>query len=147
MTSQESRQALVQEALTWLGTPYHASGQVKGAGTNCAQFIYGAAKNAGVFPSGTPEPRWYTPQLATHTRDERLIGYLHSYGAREIAEDAVQPGDVVVYRSGQAHGHIALIVSWPTIIHALAPAGCQLGNVADGQLGRMARKYFSFWSD
>ena len=147
MTAQESRQALVQEALTWRRTPYHASGNVKGVGTNCAQFIYGAAKNAGVFPPGTPEPRWYTPQLATHSREERLIGYLLAYGAREIAEHEVRPGDVVVYRSGQAHGHIALVVEWPTIIHALAPAGCQLGNVDDGQLGGMTRKYFSFWGN
>lgn len=147
MSAQESRQALVSEALTWLGTPYHASGNVKGAGTNCAQFIYGAAKNAGVLPPGAPPPRWYTPQLATHSREERLIAYLQSYGARETTGREVRPGDVVVYRSGQAHGHIALVVAWPMIIHALAPAGCQLGGIDDGQLGRMARKYFSFWGD
>ena len=32
---QRERENLVAEALTWLGTPYHHAGRVKGGGTDC----------------------------------------------------------------------------------------------------------------
>ena len=33
------REWLVAEALTWLGTPYHHAGRVKGGGTDCGMLI------------------------------------------------------------------------------------------------------------
>lgn len=144
-TEQQFRSALVDEALTWVGTPYRANGAVKHVGANCAMFLYCVAKDAGVFPADAAAPRWFTPQFATHSKEERVIHYLRAYGGVEISADAVKPGDVVAYKSGQAHGHVALVIDLPEIIHVLPGNGCQRGLVDEGRLGAFSRRYFTFW--
>lgn len=140
------RQAIAEEALTWIGTPYRNVGRIKGVGTNCAQFIYAVALAAGAIPADAPEPRWYTPQLATNSKEERLASYVLSYGAREIAQAEAATGDVVLFKSGLSHGHAALILDWPTIIHVLPPSGCQKGDAFEGQLGQFAKRYFTLFA-
>lgn len=146
MTESDFRAAIVAEALTWVGTPYHLNGCVRGVGSNCAAFLYAVAKASGAIGADAPAPRWYTPQLATHSKEERLIAYVLAYGAREIAEAEVKAGDIVLYKSGQAHGHAAIVLEWPRIVHVLSPWGCQTGNVGDGRLGAFTRRYFTLWS-
>lgn len=147
MTEAESkfRAAITAEALTWLGTPYHLSGCIKGVGSNCAAFLYAVAKASGAIEADAPAPRWYTPQLATHSKEERLVAYVLAYGAREITEHEVKAGDIVLYKSGQAHGHAAIVLDWPQIIHVLTPWGCQTGGVNDGMLRAFSRRYFTLW--
>ena len=145
MDEQTFRAAIAAEAVTWLKTPYHPSGALKGVGVNCAQLLYGVAKGAGVLPDDAPLPRWYTPQLATHSREERLIAYVLSYGAHEIPESEAKIGDIVLYRSGQAHGHAAILLDPPRIIHALSPRGCQYGSIDGGKLAAYSRRYFTLW--
>ena len=145
MTEQEFRSAIVAEARGWIGTPYHSCGGIKGVGVNCAMFLFGVASNAGVLAADAPQPRWYTPQLATNSKEERLIAYVTAYGAREIAEAEVRPGDIVLYKSGRAHGHAAIVTAWPEIVHALPIHGCQAGRIDEGRLGALARRYFTLW--
>jgi cell wall-associated NlpC family hydrolase len=145
MTETEFRAAIVAEAQEWIGTPYHANGALKGAGINCAQFLFCVAKNAQALSADAPQPRWFTPQLATHSKEERLIEYVTSYGCTEITEAEVKPGDIVLYKSGQAHGHAAIVLDWPQIIHVLPGHGCRMGNVDDGRMGAFSRRYFTLW--
>ena len=49
MTEHEQRQAVVAEALTWLGTPYHHRARVKGAGVDCGQLLAAVFEGAGVL--------------------------------------------------------------------------------------------------
>jgi cell wall-associated NlpC family hydrolase len=143
----EFRSAIAAEAMTWINTPYHASGAVKGVGVNCAQFLYLVAKNAGVIPADAPLPRWYTPQLATNSKEERLVAYVKSYGATEISEAEVKTGDIVLYKSGQAHGHAAIVLDWPEIIHVMPGVGCQMGTFDEGKIGALSRRYFTLWKE
>ena len=143
MTEREFRAAIVAEALTWIGTPYKLCGCIKGVGVNCAQLLFGVAKGAGIIPQSCPTPRWYTPQLATHSRDERLMRYFAAYGAREVNEP--QDGDIVLFKTGLAHGHAAIVTAWPEIVHCLPPHGCQLGRVDEGRLAQFKRRYFTLW--
>ncbi len=39
---------VVRVARTWLGTPYHHQGRVKGAGVDCAGLSVGVAKELGL---------------------------------------------------------------------------------------------------
>src|ERR1700748_1385569 len=102
MTEKEARAAVVAEAMEWRGTPYKLNGRIKGVGCNCAQLLYGVAIGSGAIPSKPPEPRWYSPQLHVHSKDERLIEYFKSYGAVQVKESEIQDGDIVLYRSGKS---------------------------------------------
>jgi hypothetical protein len=66
-TEAEFRSAIAAEALAWVDTPYHANGALKGIGVNCAQFPFHVALAAGAISADAPAPRWFTPQLATHS--------------------------------------------------------------------------------
>lgn len=147
MTIEEQRQAVVSEALTWVGTPYKDTGRIKGVAVNCAQLLYGVAKNAGVLADDAPEPRWFSSQLPFHTKDERIVQYVMAYGAVEIEESEVQPGDIVMYKIGNAHGHAAIVIDWPTrILHCCSPNGCYEGHgVREGFLSGKHRRYFTLW--
>lgn len=141
----EFRNALLAEARTWLGTPYHHHGSVKGVGVNCAQFLFEVGHNAGLFSDDMPKPRWYSPQLASNSKEERLINYVEAYGGLEIIQEQVKPADIVVYKTGQSHGHIAMVVDWPTIIHVIPPHGCQYSGVRDGRLAQFSMRFYTFW--
>ena len=47
---QEERERLVAEALSWLGTPYHHAGRIKGGGTDCGMLILQTFINVGLIP-------------------------------------------------------------------------------------------------
>lgn len=144
MTELEFRTAITEEAMTWKGTPYRKTGRMKQVGCNCAQFVYGVVTGAGALPNAQ-EPRWFTEQLAVHSKEERLLEYIKSYGGVEIEESDVKSGDLIVYKSGKGYGHCAIIISWPDIIHCLAPHGVQMGMFDEGRLHSFNRKYFTLW--
>lgn len=145
MTEDEFRSAIATEARTWIGTPYHPNGNLKGAGVNCAQFLYGAAKNAGVLPEDAPDPRKFTAQLAAKTKEERLVAYIAAYGGAEIPEGEVKTGDIVFYRVAGEHGHTAIVLDWPNVVHSMPLNGCQMGIVNEGSMGAKTRRYFTLW--
>lgn len=146
MTEEEFRNAIVQEALTWRGTPYRNSGTMKGVGCNCAQLLFGVAINSGAIPKDSPKPSYYSPQFSLNSKEERLLAVIDSYGAKEISEEQVKPGDIVVYKNGLSHGHAAIILSWPErIIHVLGPTGCQEAHGLGGVLRGMNRSFRTLW--
>src|SRR5581483_8301887 len=146
LSESEFRAAIVEEAKRWLRTPYKNTGCIRGVGTNCAMLVWGVASCAGVLAPDAPAPRWYTPQLHVHSKDERLIEYVKSYGAREV--DEPKPGDIVVYLSGQSHGHAGIVIQWPDlIVHTLPNIGCCYAHgIKEGRLAGMTRRYFSLWA-
>jgi cell wall-associated NlpC family hydrolase len=145
MTEDQFRSAIAAEAGTWANTPYHNSGALKGVGVNCAQFLYCVAKNAGVLPAGAPDPRKFTGQVAAVDKEERLAAYIAAYGGREITEAEVKTGDIVFYRVAGQHGHTAIVLQWPNVMHSMPLRGCQMGLVNEGQLGSKHRRYFTLW--
>ena len=48
------RETILREALTYLGTPYHAQGRMKGVGVDCATFLCEVYEKAGVIPHVDP---------------------------------------------------------------------------------------------
>jgi hypothetical protein len=146
MTESEGRAAIIEAGKKWLGTRYTNSGCLRGCGANCAMLLYGIARDAGVIAPEVPEPAWYSPQLHAHSREERLLKNIAQCGAVEILEDDAKPGDVVAYLTGQSHGHLALIVSWPLrIIQTTQANGCQYAHGREGTLAGCSMKFYSLW--
>jgi cell wall-associated NlpC family hydrolase len=117
------RNRIIEEARSWISTPYHDHASVKGrnGGVDCAQLIRCVFVNAGVVPDFTIP--YYSPQQFLHTDREDYMRTVLTF-AREIPEREALPGDVVLYKLGKAFGHGAIIIlpGWPAIIHASAPA-------------------------
>ena len=126
-----TREANVHEAQSWLGTPYHVGARVKGAGVDCATFLFAVykecglvpAEEEGVFTSDVQHPDWWA-----HTSEEkymfRIIRHAHKVvEAISYATLDAKPGNIVLSRAAgsRVYNHGAVVVRWPMVIHAVDP--------------------------
>lgn len=128
---------IVAEARTWLGTPYHHQGRVKGVGVDCAMLLCEVYHAVGLIPFIDPRP--YPPDWHLNRGEERYLAWVEDY-ANQV--EAAQPGDVALYRFGRTVSHAGIVVAWPTIVHAYRGEGCVL---ADGSKSGLARRFSGFW--
>jgi cell wall-associated NlpC family hydrolase len=139
------RQAVVAEAATWLRTPYHHMGRVKGSGVDCLMLLAEVYEAAGVI--GHVEVPFYPPDWHLHRGVERYLEGLMRH-AREIpntADSPPQPGAAVLFKFGRCFAHGAIVVAWPRLIHAWHNAGVVYADAGQGQLaGRTTRRFCPF---
>lgn len=140
MTETSARAALVAEALSWLGTPFHHQGRIKGAGVDCGMLVAEVYEQAGLTAHvETPE---YDLNWNRGGAEEI---YLSVVIDRLHEVDSPKPGDVVLFQMGRNFAHGAIVVEWPTIVHA-SRRGVELGNVEqDGLFAARTRRFFSLW--
>lgn len=149
----EERERVVAAAKTWLGTPYHHRGRVKGAGIDCLTILAETFAEAGLIPPA--HIPYYPKDWHLHRDAERYLDGLFQYAA-EI-EGPPLPGDIVLWRFGRCYSHGAIVVEWPMVIHAAA-GRCvvledaekatwltHIGENTDEQGKQRPRRYFSFW--
>lgn len=132
------RLAVLVEAETWCGTAYHHQGFVKGGGVDCAFLLVEVYHACGLIPKIDPRP--YPPDWHFHRDEERYLGWVEKY-AHPV--EVPQPGDVALYKFGRCLSHGAIVVEWPTIIHAMRGDGCV---IAAGDQGHLAGRVAGFWS-
>jgi cell wall-associated NlpC family hydrolase len=133
MTDLQDR--VLQEARTWLGTPWHHEADVKAAGVDCAMLLLRVFAAVGAIPAFDPRP--YPIDHMMHSGDERFLGWLNQHAA-EVTEGDPQAADVIVYRVGRCYSHGAIVAKWPHIIHAFRDERAVVLSRFD--VGRLANK-------
>lgn len=142
MTEQEQRDLVIKIAHTWLRTPYHHMGRVKGAGVDCAMLPAKVYEEAGLVPM--IKPAFYPIDWHMHRAEEWYMNTVLQY-AKETTVPGV--GDLVLYRLGRAYAHGAIIVQWPLVIEARHPKGVQLTDMSkDANYADREHKFFTLWS-
>jgi cell wall-associated NlpC family hydrolase len=149
-----ARERVVAAARSWLGTPYHTGGRLKGAGVDCLTLLAEVFAEAGVLPPVAIP--YYPHDWHLHRGDERYLAGLLRY-AREIMTPPL-PGDIALWKFGRCHSHGAIVVRWPVIIHAYIGRACTLENAdtalwlshigegGEGQGKPRPRKFFSVFA-
>jgi NlpC/P60 family putative phage cell wall peptidase len=137
------RAAIVAEARSWLGTPYHHCARLKGVGVDCAQLPAAVYHAVGLIPDLQPE---YSPQWMMHRDEEQYLSWVHPH-AREISRGDLLPGDLVMWKFGRTYSHSAIIIEKPTIIHAVNKANrVELGDMdRDANLNARPALYFTLF--
>ena len=69
-----TRAAVVAEARSWIGTPYHHAADVKGHGVDCAMLLVRVYCDLGLIEPFDPRP--YTRDWFLHRSEERYLGFL-----------------------------------------------------------------------
>lgn len=153
LSQDQQRAAVVTAARTWLGTPYHHAGRVKGAGVDCAMLLAETYAEAGVIAPVEIAP--YSPQWHQHRSAELYLAYVLER-AQEI-EGPPRPGDVALWKFGNCFSHGAIVMDWPMIVHAFLHRPVTLDNAETAQWlhrtaekagdrqGLRPRKFFSLW--
>ncbi|MGA7577862.1 MAG: hypothetical protein WBW52_06860 [Desulfobaccales bacterium] len=170
ITESGQRQAVLAEAESWIGTPFHHQGRVKGpqGGVDCAMLLLEVFLAAGVIKkeltvsSGQqsagaglkPAPTRsslipnYSQQWHLHRGEERYLETIRTLGGREINTTPLH-GDIAVWKIGRAYSHAAIVLLWPCIIHAAASPinACILDNalISALNLDRYPVKFLTVW--
>ena len=115
--SESVADAVVGEALSWLGTPYRHQGLHKGVGCDCIGLVLGIWRAVyGVEPE-LPGP--YAPDWAEAGGEERLLaGARRHFGEKPLTEMAA--GDLMVFR-WRPHlpsKHAGILVGQDHFVHA-----------------------------
>lgn len=147
MTEEEGRAAVVREAMSWIGTPYHSNAMVKGAGTDCAMLLLAVYSDIGLIPRFDPRP--YSPTWHIHRNEEMYMRYIMQHSS-EFAGPPL-PGDVVMFKIGKLFAHGAIVTQWPYVVHALAGAKVTWDDISKNTVGKRAlwtvpRRYFTLWA-
>jgi NlpC/P60 family putative phage cell wall peptidase len=127
------REAIVKEARTWIGTPFHHQGRMKGAGCDCIGMVLGALHRAGARSrvrdsAGNPiaftdfDQTDYAPDPNSQRLKETLDRHLEPVNLDKIA-----PGDVLLFRVIHLPQHVGIVADHPmgglSLIHAYSAAG------------------------
>lgn len=140
-----TRAAVVDEALSWILTPYHHKARLKGIGVDCAQYPAAVYEAVGLIPRIDPD---YSPQWMLHRDEEQFLGWVTKY-AREIDRAAAGPGDLAIWKFGRCYSHSAIIIDLPEVIHAVIIGGGVLrANIdRDEELRSRPVKFFTLFEE
>lgn len=135
------RQAVVDVARSWLGTPYCHCQMLKGVGVDCGMLLIGVFSEAGVIKKF--DPGYYAPDWHLHRGNEKFLEFVERYADRMPSEYEMQPGDVVVLKYGRRHAHGGVMLGADQFIHAMRIAGSVVvGSLNDiGLRNRSPLKY------
>lgn len=115
-------EALVREARSWVGTPYHHMGDIRGAGVDCGMLLVRIFCDLGICAPFDPRP--YTRDWHLHQSEERYLSYVYD-NASEISREELAPGDIILFQFGRcfSHGAIVTVADPLTIVHAVHDYG------------------------
>jgi cell wall-associated NlpC family hydrolase len=145
------REAVIQEALSWNGTPYRQQGDIKGPNgcVDCSMILVRCWVDAGVFKPFDPRP--YSPDWHLHIGTEKYLEWLQESG---VEVEHPRPGDVVVWRFGRCFSHGGIVISKNRVMNASQLHGITFAErldaawltyMRDGKTLR-PRKYFDVWA-
>jgi NlpC/P60 family putative phage cell wall peptidase len=133
------RAAVVAEAESWIGTPYHHAARVKGAGCDCLTLLAEVFERAGVIaPIEVP---FYPPDWHLHRSAELYMNGVVAH-AREI-EHSPRTGDIALFRFGRCFAHGAIVTQWPRLIHAWHSVGVVADAADQPRLANRKVRFFS----
>lgn len=122
----DKREEVLAEARTFLGTPYHDGGLLKGIGVDCATFVYLVYFNCGIFPKqeiGVFSRDWFA-----NTTEEKYLKRLMRHATKFAmgigAEMRVaRPGDIALTKTrvqrSRVFNHGGIVTKWPKALHAV----------------------------
>ena len=123
-----TRNEVVAEARTWIGTHFHHQAHIKGVGVDCAGLVRGVAMNLGILqPNFESLPR--AKEFMAYARNPNGASLMEACRLymTEIDKADMQPGDVVVMSFDKHPQHLAILGDYRhgglSIIHASGRAG------------------------
>lgn len=117
MTDITTGERIVNEALTWLGTPYRHQGRRRDVGCDCLGLIMGVWSTVyGIVPE---QPGAYAPDWAEAGGGDPLLHAARRY-CREKPAASIAAGDLILFRWRPEFPakHCAILVGENRMIHA-----------------------------
>lgn len=120
------REAVIQEAISWLGTPFHHEARVKRGGVDCAMFLAEVYHACNLVPPVNPSH--YPPDWHLHRNEEKYLAWADRFA---LPVKSPLPADAMLFRMGRCFSHGGIVLAWPWIIHAFFGQGVEYCNLAN----------------
>jgi cell wall-associated NlpC family hydrolase len=137
----EQRAQVVQEARSWLLTPYHHHARIKGVGVDCAQLLAAVFEEVGLVPA--IDTGFYPHDWHLHRGEEMFSAWLQKYA--KPGNGTPQPGDVCLWRYGRTMSHGSICAGDGLFIHAYLGLGVILSGSHEEPLIGRDMQHWSFW--
>lgn len=111
---------IVEEARSWVGTPFHAGARIKGIGADCAGLVVGIAEHFGMVVPGLIA---YGMSGRHFPRGDKLLERLRDICGNESFD--MKPGTIgifTIHPRRRLPQHLAILTE-STMIHADADVG------------------------
>jgi len=133
-----TRELIITEAKTWLGTPYHNQASIKGVGVDCAWLLMCVYSNVGII--NKEDLGSYASDWHLHRSDENYLNFVR---ARAKQVDVPDVGDIALFRFGRCVSHGGIMINDDTLIHAVTRVGCIQTKLDDAMLNNRLHSYWS----
>jgi NlpC/P60 family putative phage cell wall peptidase len=104
---------VVRTARTWLGTPYHHQGRLKGVGVDCAGLVIGVAQELAL---STFDIAGYAIRPVGNSLRRICVAQMQC-----VEREAIGLGDIVLFAFDAHPGHLGILTESEQIIHAYLP--------------------------
>jgi hypothetical protein len=111
-----ARLVIVEEAKTWIGTPFHLNSATKGMGVDCGRLPHAVLRKLGYPIPDLPIKHWSGQFMLNKAAYAEPYLRIVQSAMHEVTEPAM--GDLAVFHSGNCIAHAGIVVTWPEIIHA-----------------------------
>jgi NlpC/P60 family putative phage cell wall peptidase len=105
---------LIHAARGCLGTPFHHQGRTAGVGLDCIGLVVVSLRSAGIQVHDQTD-------YGVRPDGQKLVAAILAHGFKKV--DAIQSGDLLLFRYDNQPQHVALATGEQTMIHAFAPVG------------------------
>ncbi|MBI5768770.1 MAG: hypothetical protein HZA93_13310 [Verrucomicrobia bacterium] len=137
------QEALWSEAKKWEHTPFFANAASRGHGVGCVELVHElmTAPAVAAAPRLDPLPR-YTLDHGHHATETQLLRFLFDHPALRGRlvfvpfESPRMPGDLLGVLSGQLDHHLACVLPWRKVIHAMENHGAVIHDLDEDKLTR-----------
>ena len=138
----ENRSRLSEIANSWVGTPFHANGCVKGpnGGTSCVGLVYGVAAELGLvsedneieLPEGPVAVEWHkhseTSLLNEFFRSPKIRKHLKLV---DTEHDTLEIGDLLAFKIDGIEHHLGWLIDELHVIHCNRRKGVVIASFLD----------------
>lgn len=127
---------LVEEAKSWVGTPFMAHSRVKGAGVDCVNLAAALYLKTRFLDSFDPPP--YALDGGVHNTRSQIIDWLEEHPRFLAVWHKHGPGlydplagDALVFKNAQSEHHVAVMLAGNHFIHAVNHRKVTIGALSD----------------
>ncbi|EIQ01643.1 hypothetical protein OpiT1DRAFT_00215 [Opitutaceae bacterium TAV1] len=132
------RRALDADARSWVGTPFFRRGASKGprGGVDCVMLAHELMVAAGAMTRETVFPGYSLDHAKHSTRSVMLrwILDLPQFAGRCVMVPVYEPpmpGDLVALKSGFSDHHLAVVIDFGQVVHAVERRGVIIHDIAE----------------
>jgi cell wall-associated NlpC family hydrolase len=131
---------IIEIAKSWLNTPYHKAGRIKGVGCDCGTFLLEVFLEAGLISD--IDLKDYSINRHLHYKDDSYINLVKMHTK---PSDERLPGNIIMYQWGLSVNHGSIIVDDNTIIHSVIKKGVLLDEMHKSSYKKREIGIYSYW--